>query len=281
MNAISVFINAVSIFAGGALDEPHRLGHFLVVAFGIIAGLRQLIRSGHDEWKFFACLFLLFPIFRVVLLPAGLMYERYFLILLAFAVIPVSVSAAQLLQGHIYHRICLVTLAVLFVAGNLLHLKVLAENGRGQYQQTMAMIANESPGAIRISSDHPFRNRLLIEYFVARCAKHPPLEYMEFGEWTVPPEWMICHSMPRDPDPAVNFFDANGCPRATLKIHGTNYNLRLMTNTAELSGCDWLCYQLDPNALRIRRQPERHRLRYSSHRQHIPEHFHGSERQRH
>ena len=254
MNAISVFINAVSIFAGGALDAPHRFGHFVAVTLGIIAGLRHLVRRGDDEWKFFACLFLLFPVFRVVLLPAGLMYERYFLILLAFAVIPVSVSAVRLLQGHIYHRIALGMLAAVFVNGNVQHLKKLAENGRGQYRETMAMIANESPEAIRISSDHPFRNRLLIEYFAARCATHAPLEYIEFGEWTVPPEWMICHSMPRDPDPAVNFFEANGRPRTTLRIDGTNYTLRLVTNTAELSGCDWLCYQLDTRPERLSRR---------------------------
>ena len=244
LNAVSVFINAVSVFAGGTLDQTSRLLYFAVVAAGIVAGLLKMVRAGQEEWKFFACLFVLFPLFRVVLLPAGLMFERYFLILLGFAAIPISVGAMQLLNGRLPPRVGLGLIAILFVAGNLSHIGQLAQDGRGHYLQTMSMIADESPELIRISSDHPFRNRLLIEYFAARCQNVRPVEYVDLGEWKEPPEWMICHHIPRDNDPPVNFFEADGRPRASLNVSGFKYEMRMPTGTAELSGCEWLCYRL-------------------------------------
>lgn len=243
LNAVSVFVNAVSVFAGGTLDEPSRLLYFVVVAAGIVAGLLKMVRGGQDEWKFFACLFVLFPLFRVVLLPAGLMFERYFLILLGFAAIPISVGAMQLLNGRLTQRAGVGLIAIVFVAGNVLHINKLAQDGRGHYLQTMSLIADESPDAIRISSDHPFRNRLMIEYFAARCPKARTVEYVELGEWNEPPDWMICHHIPRDNDPAFNFFEPDGKPRASLNVSGFKYELRLQTGTAELSGCEWLCYR--------------------------------------
>lgn len=243
LNAVSVFINAVSVFAGGTLDQSSRLLYFAVVTVGIVAGLLTMARERQDEWKFFACLFVLFPLFRVVLLPAGLMFERYFLILLGFAAIPISVGAMQLLNARLPQRLSLGSIAILFVAGNLSHISQLAQDGRGHYQQTMSMIADESPKSIRISSDHPFRNRLLIEYFAARCQNVRPVEYVELGEWNEPPDWMICHHIPRDNDPAFNFFEPDGQPRASLNVSGFRYELRLQTGTAELSGCEWLCYR--------------------------------------
>ena len=249
LNAVSVFINAVSVFAGGTLDQSSRLLCFAFVAAGIVAGLLKMIRAGQDEWKFFACLFVLFPLFRVVLLPAGLMFERYFLILLGFAAIPIAVAAEQLLNGRLLsgrlpQRAGLGLIAILFVAGNLSHIDQLAQDGRGHYQEAMSMIAAESPESIRISSDHPFRNRLLIEYFAARCQNVRPVEYVDLGEWQEPPEWMICHHIPRDNDPPVNFFEPDGRPRASLNVSGFKYELRMQTGTAELSGCEWLCYRL-------------------------------------
>ena len=244
LNAVSVFINAVSVFAGGTFDEPSRLLYCSVVVVGIVAGVFKMVRSGQDEWKFFACLFVLFPLFRVVLLPAGLMFERYFLILLGFAAIPISVGAMHLLNGRTLHRIGFGLLTILFLAGNLTHIARLAEDGRGQYQKTMAMIAENSLESIRISSDHPFRNRLLIEYFAVRCSAPRSVEYVDLGEWNEPPEWMICHHIPRDNDAPVNFFEPDGQPRASLNVSGFTYELRSMTATAELSGCEWLCYRL-------------------------------------
>ena len=244
LNAVSVFINAVSVFAGGTFDEPTRLFYFSVVVLGIVAGLLKMVRNGQDEWKFYACLFVLFPLFRVVLLPAGLMFERYFLILLGFAAIPISIGAMQLMDRHLPQRLVLGLITILFIAGNVSHISRLAQDGRGHYQQTMAKIADESPDSIRISSDHPFRNRILIEYFAARCENVRPVEYVDLGEWNEPPDWMICHHIPRDNDPAFNFFEPNGQPRASLNVSGFTYELRSMTSTAELSGCEWLCYRL-------------------------------------
>ncbi|GEM_PF-2437529 len=244
LNAVSVFINAVSVFAGGTFDAPSRLLYCAVVVVGIIAGMLKMVRSGQDEWKFFACLFVLFPLFRVVLLPAGLMFERYFLILLGFAAIPISVGAMQLLNGRYLYRVGFGLLAILFLSGNFTHNARLVENGRGHYQKTMAMIAEDSPESIRISSDHPFRNRLLIEYFAVRCSTPRSVEYVDLGEWIEPPEWMICHHIPRDADPAFNFFEPDGQPRARLNVSGFTYKLRSLTGTAELSGCEWLCYRL-------------------------------------
>ncbi len=244
LNAVSVFINAVSMFAGGTLDDPSRLLYFAAVAAGIVAGLFKMIRTGQDEWKFFACLFVLFPLFRVVLLPAGLMFERYFLILLGFAAIPIAISVMQLLSGRLTQRAGVGLIAIVFVAGNVLHINKLAQEGRGHYLQTMSMIADESSETIRISSDHPFRNRLLIEYFAARCQNSRVVEYIDLGEWNEPPEWMICHRIPRDNDPAFNFFEPDGKPRASLNVSGFEYELRSQTGTADLSGCEWLCYRL-------------------------------------
>ena len=49
LNAVSVFINAVSVFAGGTLDQPSRLLYFALVAVGIVAGLLKMVRAGQDE----------------------------------------------------------------------------------------------------------------------------------------------------------------------------------------------------------------------------------------
>ena len=150
----------------------------------------------------------------------------------------------QLLSGRLTQRAGVGLIAIVFVAGNVLHINKLAQEGRGHYLQTMSMIADESPQTVRISSDHPFRNRLLIEYFAARCQNSRVVEYVDLGEWNEPPEWMICHHFPRDNDPAFNFFEPDGKPRANLKVSGFEYELRSQTGTADLSGCEWLCYRL-------------------------------------
>jgi hypothetical protein len=244
LQAFGVLQNAVSVFAGGPLDHPARSLVCVSVILGIIAGLRSCNRRGDDEWKFFACLFLLFPVFRVVLLPASMMFERYFLIPLGFAVVPLSVCAAQLAHGKLRQKLALGVAAMLFLFGNLSHFGSLVRNGRGQYQRTMSMISVATPGVIRISSDHPFRNRVLIEHYASRCQPPRQIEYVNLDDWSNPPEWMICHHLPRDNDAPVNYFEKTGQPRSSISVSGVSYSLAQRTTTGSLSCCEWLCYRL-------------------------------------
>ena len=243
LQAMSVMQNAVSVFAGGPLDHPFRVVVCVLVVVGIVMGLRRLAMSASDEWKFFACLFLLFPLLRVVIFPAAMMFERYFMIPLGFAAIPLGLAGAHLRDAGRMPRWAVAVATGCFIVGSLQHLWTLQELGRGAYEPTMKMIADQSPDGIRISSDHPFRNRLLIEHYAARHLAGRPLEYVELDDWRQPPEWMICHHLPRDTDPPVNYFTESGQPRQTISVSGVDYQLAQHTRTGELSGCEWLCYR--------------------------------------
>lgn len=245
LEALSVLQNAVSVFAGGPLDHPARLLWVVLVVGGVAAGVRGISRGtdGH-EWKFFACLFLLFPLFRVILLPPSMMFERYFLIPLGFAVIPLSIAAAGMLRQSSPRRAAAGLLLACFLVGNAAWIRELQESGRGSYAAVLAMMAEHSQGVLRATSDHPFRNRLLLEYYASRTADNSELQYVDLGEWESPPEWMICHQIPREPDPPVDWFDGSARPRQRIRVCGFAFELQCVTRTASLSGCRWLCYRL-------------------------------------
>lgn len=243
--AFSVLLSALSAFAGGPLDHPFRIIVAGVVVAGIGQGVRMLRTASHEEWKFYACLFVLFPVFRTVLLPPSLMFERYFLIPLGFAAIPLGVALTGLLRRGSAGFVAVAVLLLMMLVGNAVYWVDLKAHGRGGYEPIMRMMAADSPGEIRVSSDHPFRNRVLLDYYSRIVPGRPLLTYMELGYWSRPPQWMICHQLRREPDPPVRYFGADGVPRPFIQVCGFRFNLRKWSRGGRLSGCSWLCYELD------------------------------------
>ncbi|MCA9062240.1 MAG: hypothetical protein KDA96_04255 [Planctomycetaceae bacterium] len=245
LDAVRVLWNAVSVFLGGPLnDSVFKAIYLCLMLGGVSMGLWQISRQRGQEWKFFACLFLLFIVCRVFLFPASMLFERYFVVILGFTCIPLGIALEKLLTGRGIHLIAGIAALWLIFIGNIDHVHILRERGRGQYQPAIQLLTADAEELVSVSSDHPFRNRLLIEHYARAIGKEDQIQYQDLGDWHTPPDWMICHQVPRDTDAPVHWLDKFGNGRSRIRVCGFEYRLEAHYRAGELSGCDWLCYRL-------------------------------------
>jgi hypothetical protein len=120
------------------------------------------------------------------------------------------------------------------LVSNSLHVSRLIRLGRGQYQQAIQMINDQTQGPlITIGSDHPFRNPMILSFYQQHMTNLKPLAYLQEGQGPSDgPEWFILHEFQREQKPDPTFSDS----------FGNRYQLIKEYPSAGLSGWKWAVY---------------------------------------
>jgi hypothetical protein len=140
-------------------------------------------------------------------------------------------------------RLCIgITLLAVFVAGNAVNTGNLLRFGRGQYLAALRFMEKNSDGReVVITSDHDFRNAMLVNYYkrylerpdYIRYVDGPALdeEYVRTKGASLGAEWLILHR-----------FDLREKPERVTDHFGNKYQLTTIYRYSDLSGWNWLLY---------------------------------------
>jgi hypothetical protein len=233
----AVICSTVSLLLGGPSTGWIA---WLVLAVGIgafAASLVMLYRRGSDEWVFFLTSILLSPALLLVIQPPHALYERYFVVSAACLLLLLAHGAAVLYRRGKPGQVLALAALALVLAGNLAHLQRLLELGRGSYLRALLFIAERTPGdRLTISSNHDFRNRLVLTYYGAYLPVEKQIVYFEQGQGGEAPEWLLVDRFDRDPAP----------PERIGEPSTPSYSLAARFPHAGLSGWTWYVFHRDP-----------------------------------
>ena len=204
------------------------LGALFAIAL-IYVVLVYLMFERDDRWIFYGIVITMPLALIPILLPIPLSV-RYFIITIAFCLVLLSAGYAALLRrGIVAWGIGLTVLAV-FVAGNAIDTCNLLRFGRGQYLAALRFIEKDSDGReVVITSDHAFRNGMLVNYYKRYLERPDNIQYVERAPSGS--DWLILHR-----------FDLTEQRERITDIYGHNYQLVSLYRYSDLSGWNWLLY---------------------------------------
>jgi len=213
----------------------------LLALASIYVVLIYLMFERDDRWIFYAV---------VIVVPLGLIPNlllvplsvRYFMISVAASLVLLSSGCAALLRRGRAGRGIGLTLLAVFVAGNAVNTSNLLRFGRGQYLAALRFIEKNSDGReVVITSDHDFRNAMLVNYYKRYLERPDSIQYVDratldeqhvrTNRRSLRAEWLIFHR-----------FDLREQPEELIKIYGNNYKLVSIYRYSDLSGWNWLLY---------------------------------------
>jgi hypothetical protein len=175
------------------------------------------------------------PAVLALLAPPELLYERYFLLPLAFWLLLLAWVLADLLRHGVGGRVIALLVLVVVCAGNLLHTARLMRLGRGSYRAGMAFMARQTEAeTILVAGDHDFRHRMIVDFYADLLPTEKRFIYK--GAYVMPREgakWYLTHSFDRQAVAPVKVRDR----------YGNVYELAASYPYAGLSGWSWFVYR--------------------------------------
>jgi len=200
------------------------------------------IETSSQSWKFLFLFLFLVPFARI-LIPNSLLYTRYFLMQIAFALMLLSIVAGYILEtASVRERPKwknLFTIAFgLIVILNLYSSVRLLSHGRGSYRAALqTMTADSDINETSIASTDRTLDEPVIDYY----RDDTSLKEHKIVVWQLEeqPDWIIVH---RTMDSAAwqePILDS-------IDNHGTNYQLQFVSKASYLSGFQWSCYKRQP-----------------------------------
>jgi len=191
--ASEIIARTLSLAVGGPEEGPLRGA---VAAAALVAGLASIVivcRSGSDLWVLFAVTSIASPILTLALLDAHLLYERYFLVSIAFLLVAFSWTLAATARRW---KLVAVLLLAAFLLGNGFHTWRLVQYGRGSYIPALAYMSKRAvQRPVTVGGDHDFRQGRLLEFYRRYVPDGADIEYHEPFEWALAgPEWYLVHS---------------------------------------------------------------------------------------
>jgi len=227
-----LLIKTASYMSGGPASGAVGVIVALLAVASIYVVLVYLMFKSDDRWIFYAVVIVVPLGLLPVLLPVALSV-RYFIISVAASLVLLSSGYAVLLRRGVAGRDMGLMLLALFVAGNAISTCNLLRFGRGQYLAALRFIEKNSDGReVVISSDHDFRNGMLVNYYKRHLTRPDSIRYangLTLNEGGA--EWLILHrfdlSVPRD--------------RVTNE-YGNAYQLVKIYRYSDNSGWNWLLY---------------------------------------
>jgi len=227
-----LLIKTASYMLGGpASGAAAGIAALLAVA-AIYVVLIYLMVEGDDRWIFYAVVIVAPLGLIAILLPVPLSV-RYFIITVATSLVLLSSGYAALLRRGVAGRGIGLTLLAVFVAGNAVNTGNLLRFGRGQYLAALRFMEKNSDGReVVITSDHDFRNGMLVNYYKRHLAQPDSIRYTNGATLNEGgAEWLILHR-----------FDLTKQPERVTDIYGNNYKLVSIYRYSDLSGWNWLLY---------------------------------------
>jgi hypothetical protein len=236
-----LLIKTASYMVGGpGTGAAAGIAALLAVA-AIYAVLVYLMFERDDRWIFYAVVIVVPLGLIAILLPVSLSV-RYFMISVAASLVLLSSGYAALLRREVAGLGIGLTLLAIFVAGNAVNTGNLLRFGRGQYLAALRFMEKNSGGReVVITSDHDFRNAMLVNYYKRYLARPDSTQYVDrvtldeqyvrTNRRSLGAEWLIFHR-----------FDLPKQPERVTDIYGNNYKLVSIYRYSDLSGWNWLLY---------------------------------------
>jgi hypothetical protein len=231
----AVVLRALSHAAGGPMT-----GILAVVAAAgfvaaSVAGLTTLAAEGRDEWIGYLVAAVLAPAALLVLTRPETLPVRWFVLPAAFAYLAIAGWLARALERGGLRRAAVFAALAAFSAGNAYRVALLYRDGRGDYRAAVRFLAEHDPSpAIRIASDHDFRNRLMLRYYRVELPPGREIVYVPGLEqqrsW---PTWVLAHRYGARPD----------APEAMRDPEGHAYERAAAWGSSDLSGFRWTLYR--------------------------------------
>jgi len=240
-----LLIKTASYTAGGPASGAAAGIVALLAVASIYVVLVYLMFERNDRWIFYAVVVVvplgLIPILRLVPLSV-----RYFMISVAASLVLLSSGYAALLRRGVAWRGIGLTLLAVFVAGNAVNTGNLLRFGRGQYLAALRFIQRNSDNReIAITSDHDFRNGMLLNYYKRYLVRPDHVHYVYRATLdeenvrtkgaSLGAEWLILHR-----------FDLTEQSARVTDDYGNRYELVNTYRYSDLSGWNWLlCHNLN------------------------------------
>ena len=224
--------------AAYTLGLPVSAGTFAFVLFVLLCAMGIFALWRGRDWRtavFYGVVLFAAPALAMAASKFTLLFPRYFLLNAALALPLIAHGLAWIWRcGRGGRMIVLIALAG-FLAGNALPVSRLARDGRGQYSAALREIASHAQAReISLSSDHDFRNHLLIDYY--RAAAGEGHEFVYYSVEQAPPwgvQWVLFHRFAGDEPPPAVIADARG----------NQYVREYHYSHTALSGWDWYVYR--------------------------------------
>lgn len=224
--------------AAYTLGLPVSAGALAFALSGVLCvlGLFALWRRG--GWRvavFYVLIIGVTPGLGMLASKFTLLFPRYFLLNAALALPLIAHGLAWVWQTGRGGRMIVTVALAGFLLGNAFPVARLAQDGRGQYSAALREIASHAQAReISLSSDHDFRNHLLIDYY--RAAAGEGHEFVYYSVEQAPPwgvQWVLFHRFEGDEPPPAVIADARG----------NQYVREYHYPHAALSGWDWYVYR--------------------------------------
>jgi hypothetical protein len=236
-----LLIKTASYMLGGPASGAATGIAALLTGASIYVVLVYLMFERDDRWIFYAVVIAVPLGLIAILLPVPLSV-RYFIISVAASLVLLSTGYAALLHRGVARRGIGLLLLAVCVAGNAVNTGNLLRFGRGQYLAALRFMEKNSHGQkIVITSDHDFRNGMLVNYYKRYLERADYTQYVDkamLDEENVRTkgaplgaEWLILHR-----------FDLAKPPEKVTDIYGNNYKLVSVYRYSDLSGRNWLLY---------------------------------------
>jgi uncharacterized membrane protein len=228
----SLLIKTASYMLGGPASGAAALIVALLAMASIYVVLVYLMFRGDDHWIFYVVVIVMPLGLLPFLLPVALSV-RYFIISAAASLVLLSSGYAVLLRRGIAERGMGLTLLAVFIAGNAVSTGNLLRFGRGQYLAALRFMEKNSDGReVVITSDHDFRNGMLVNYYKRYLARPDSIRYANEGTLNGRgPDWLILHR-----------FELSGARDRVTDEYKNAYELVKIYRYSDNSGWNWLLY---------------------------------------
>lgn len=224
--------------AAYTLGFPMAGGVIAFVMFVVLCGLGTCALWRQGDWCAGIFYVLVISVTAAVGMLASkftLLFPRYFLLNAALALPLIAHGLAWIWRAGFSGRVLVCVALAGFLMGNALPVARLARDGRGQYSAALRTIASHAQAKeITLSSDHDFRNRLMIDYY--HVAAGEGYEFVYYSVDQVPPwgvQWVLFHRFKEEEPPPAMIADARG----------NRYVREYHYPYAALSGWDWYVYR--------------------------------------
>jgi len=237
-----VMLKTLSYMAGGPANGLWAYAAALCSIVFTLLATTWLRNQQRNEWLFFITVTALSPLAVLIYINPDVLYPRYFLVSISFALIAIGFWLASLYRGHKNGRELVLGALIIFICANSWHTWQLAKHGRGGYMQTLQWILSQTHGndTVSITSDHDFRNKMVLDFYRTYLPVDTQRRIIYQNRDTLnaertPARWCLTHQ-----------FQSPNIERPPIYIqnkHGHIYRLRKHFPYADLSGWHWLVYE--------------------------------------
>ena len=204
----------------------------LLAVASIYVVLVYLMFERDDRWIFYAVVIVAPLGLIAILLPVPLSV-RYFMVSVATSLLLLAAGWTTIMRRGLAGLITGLVLLAIFVTGNTANTRNLLRFGRGQYLAALRFIEAQSvEPEVVLTSDHDFRNGMLVNYYKRYLARPDFIRYANGATLNEGgADWLILHR-----------FELRRWPDRVADVYGNTYRLVRIYRYSDLSGWNWLLY---------------------------------------